>query len=249
MKINKSDYSINIGRGVGNDLEDMLLNAKKRIWIVSPWISKKYATLLLKKHQEGIDVKLITTTSYNNAKHIDAVNSLIRQKALVDEGAFLEFKKNRNLIGGACGILFFLSLLTKSSFFFFLSAFLLIIYLAYKKNVGHYEYNSPFPLKVRKTIYSDHCPNDFIHSKIYLIDNSGAIGSVNLTEAGLWNNVETFVKLKNKEVVAALEKEFEKLFKHPLLSEKNLQELGEHIYQTHNTSLVASGAGVNSYSR
>ncbi|MCK5333153.1 MAG: phosphatidylserine/phosphatidylglycerophosphate/cardiolipin synthase family protein [Candidatus Aenigmarchaeota archaeon] len=249
MKINKREYSINIGRGVGNDLEDLLLNAKKRIWIVSPWISKKYASLLLKKHQEGVDVKLITTTSYNNTKHIDAVNSLIGQKALVDKDAFLEFKKNRNLIGGVCGLFFFLSLIAKSLFFFFLSAFLLTIYFTYKKNVGCYEYNSPFPLKVCKTIYSDHCPNDFIHSKIYLIDNSGAVGSANLTEAGLWNNVETFVTLKNKEVVVALEKEFEMLFKHPLLSEKNLQELGEHIYQTHNTSLVASGAGVNSSSR
>ncbi len=30
MKLNKKEYSINIGRGVGNELEDMLINAKKK---------------------------------------------------------------------------------------------------------------------------------------------------------------------------------------------------------------------------
>ena len=85
MHVQKNDFRINLGKGVGNELEELLLKAKKKIWIVSPWISKKYAELLLKKKEDDVDVKLITTTSYQNRSHLEGLKTLIKPKTVKDE--------------------------------------------------------------------------------------------------------------------------------------------------------------------
>lgn len=231
MKLNKKEYSINIGRGVGNELEDLLINAKKRIWIVSPWISEKYAKLLLKKHEEGLDVKLITTTSYNNQSHVRGVNYLIKQKNVIDAPALAEFRRTKTALIYGSMLFALVGILASNAFLFVIGIISIIFSESYNKNFGHYEYYSPFELKVCKTIYSDNTSNDFIHAKIYLIDRNGALGSVNMTNAGLWKNIESFIRIKNKDAVLALEKEFNSIKKHPYLSEKNLYELGKYIYE------------------
>ena len=41
----------------------MLIATKKRLWVISLWVSAKYAEFLLKHRLEGMDVKFITTTN------------------------------------------------------------------------------------------------------------------------------------------------------------------------------------------
>ncbi len=50
------------GRDVGKLLEPALYSARKRIIVVSPWISKKYAEELRSKAERGVDVTVVTST-------------------------------------------------------------------------------------------------------------------------------------------------------------------------------------------
>lgn len=58
MLIKKGNIEVSIGKAVGHVFEDLLISAKRRLWVVSPWISPEYADLILKKKAEGVDVQV-----------------------------------------------------------------------------------------------------------------------------------------------------------------------------------------------
>jgi phosphatidylserine/phosphatidylglycerophosphate/cardiolipin synthase-like enzyme len=95
------------------------------------------------------------------------------------------------------------------------------------------EFESPIDLKIYKTVYADRVPNEMIHVKSYIIDNHYCLGSVNLTNKGLWDNIESLVVFNSKNVVNKGSDEFLTLFKHPMLEEKGLEELGLAGYFKH----------------
>ena len=66
MQLKEDDITISIGKGIGDILEGEIHGVKRRLWIVSPWISERYALLLAKKRAGGVDVRLITTNDYTN---------------------------------------------------------------------------------------------------------------------------------------------------------------------------------------
>ncbi len=51
------------GQGIGKYLEKALLDAKDRIYVVSPYISKDYASIMIRKAAHGVKVKVITSDS------------------------------------------------------------------------------------------------------------------------------------------------------------------------------------------
>jgi len=57
--------------------------------------------------------------------------------------------------------------------------------------------------------------NNFIHAKMYIIDDKYAIdGSCNLTKAGLWNNVEHLNVYDFEDEVQSIKKSFEKIWRY-----------------------------------
>ena len=77
MLIKKGPFEISFGKGVGHVLEDLLLTSKERLWVISPWVSSKYADILVKKAEKGIDVKLLTSNDFSNKAHKKAVNNMV----------------------------------------------------------------------------------------------------------------------------------------------------------------------------
>ena len=54
---------------------------------------------------------------------------------------------------------------------------------------------------------------DFIHAKMYLVDGKYAVvGSANLTESGLWHNIEHVMYFTRPEEIEPLESDFEHLW-------------------------------------
>ncbi len=51
------------GQGIGKYIERALLDAKNRIYVVSPYISKDYASIMIRKAAHGVDVKIVTSES------------------------------------------------------------------------------------------------------------------------------------------------------------------------------------------
>ena len=117
------------GYGVGKEIIDKIKSAKSRIWIVSPFISEKYAELLKLKCEEGLDVKIITISEIN----LDCARK----------------------------------------------------------------------------------PKEFAHAKIYIIDDIGFYGSMNLTDSGVNKNYEIIDHVE-PEQLSELERMFLKLWENSL---------------------------------
>ena len=55
------------GPTAGSNIEPVLRNARKSIWIISPWLGKEYAKQLAFLSQKGIEVRIVTSNvDYNN---------------------------------------------------------------------------------------------------------------------------------------------------------------------------------------
>ena len=71
------DYAaLKIARG-GRELYKSIENAKSSIVVVSPWLSEDLAELLLKKHMEGVDVRILTSNDCSVEEHKRALEKLI----------------------------------------------------------------------------------------------------------------------------------------------------------------------------
>ena len=58
MRLKDGDVTVEIGKGIGNTLEKELRGAKRRLWAISPWVTEEYAGLLVRKSENGVDVRL-----------------------------------------------------------------------------------------------------------------------------------------------------------------------------------------------
>ena len=54
-----------IGQGIGKEVVERIMSAKRRVWVISPFISSKYSEILASKIDEGVDVRVITTSDVN----------------------------------------------------------------------------------------------------------------------------------------------------------------------------------------
>jgi len=55
------DVEVGVGRGMEDSLVERFRRAERRLWVVSPWVSKEYVSVLLEAKARGVDVRLITT--------------------------------------------------------------------------------------------------------------------------------------------------------------------------------------------
>ncbi len=203
MLIKKDSFEISVGKGVGHVLEDILLSAKTRLWVVSPWISPKYANILVKKASEGVNVKLLTSNDFSNKTHRNSVSNMIT------------FKRKIKRSPAYLSIIFtflFLALASIELFWLALTVVPIFIFLRY----GITFVAEP---KLQITIFDKR--KEFTHSKIYISDHISATGSANLTESGLWRNVETIVVMRDPEVTEDISKVFHNMEDNPLM--KNIE--------------------------
>jgi phosphatidylserine/phosphatidylglycerophosphate/cardiolipin synthase-like enzyme len=216
MLIEKNGIKISFGRAVGHLVEDFIGTAKQRIYIISPWISPKYAELLLKKKEKGCDVFLITTNDTSNTQHLSSLKMLLEKK--------VEAPKLRNYLPYlfAASVLFlFLSIF---SLIFLIPFFLLLLvcmYLFFKKE------KVSFAFKLPMIVYNK--DNDFTHSKLYVLDDIAIIGSANFTESGLWRNIEEVVIFSDKSTVEEIVEIFNRIKENELIKQLTPDEVGKEI--------------------
>ncbi len=70
----------------------------------------------------------------------------------------------------------------------------------------------------------------FTHSKIYIIDDTGAVGSANLTRSGPWNNLETLVIMRDKKTVNQLARIFHNVKDNPLIQKVAIEEIVAGVF-------------------
>jgi len=236
MKIKKDNIKINIEKGVGNQLLDEINRAKERIWIISPYISDKYTKYLKQKNEDGLDIKLITTTAKINNK---AISELIIEKENNENKNNQNYKDYRLTGFITCIIsLFFaavfgfleIEFITFISFILFLIGFIVGIYYHNEINKTTIEYTTPFETHILKNIYEDG-ESPLVHVKLYLIDKKVFLGSVNFTEAGLWHNIESLIEIKDEKISKKFEKEYFTILSIPTVDEKDINEIAKELIE------------------
>ncbi len=224
MLIKKGNLEVSVGKAVGHILEDHLISAKKRLWIISPWISPEYADLALKKSEEGVDVQIVTTNDYGNNKHRQSLTKLFEEKMETFQEGRLGFKV-------MAIILTFFGLLLAGAISSIMIVILIIVPFIYRSKITRTRYYCVPKIGEDKMIVYDRY-NRFTHSKFYIIDNIGAVGSANLTRSGLWKNVEVLVIMKDKKIVFKLGETFQTLKTHPMMKRISSEDIGWNIFSS-----------------
>ena len=200
--------NIYLGKNAGERVKKTILNAKKSVKIISPFLSPEFIDLLKAKANQGVEVILITgddrSSRFDQTGQGAVIRRLITQQRFVNETAKTEKdKKVRWLRVGmilsivlifAC-LLLMPSLKPKLSF----SALCIIAAVIFSSKlkaakqlpIFYYQYFSAFKFKVIK---QNAMFGNFFHLKAYSVDGETAyLGSLNFTKSGFQHNIESCV--------------------------------------------------------
>jgi len=184
---------VRVGRGMEDFLVERLRRARRRLWIVSPWVSKEYVDVLLEAKARGVDVRLITTDDLTPA-HREALRKLIeRRRELVGRGS--RVARAAGLALTILGVTIAASMLVQGVALLFAGAAILLGW-----GLDRYRVRYVSRLGDGLVVYSSK-PGRTVHAKIYIVDDTVGIGSANLTEAAVWGNFEALCWIRDPEIV------------------------------------------------
>lgn len=207
MRIASGNIEVVFGRGIGHVLEEFLMNANKKIWVMSPWLSERYAEFLVQKKNKGLDVKVFTSNNFKIKSHRNAVKRLLK----------FRHSWNFKVIGFVFASLAIISLL---AFLFWPGIVVFGLLLAPLKNkLKKVDMEKKIDLEVYDNITS------LTHAKIYLIDDVAIITSANFTDSGFYKNLEAATIVRDETLVKNLENYFKSLQNNPSIRRVDINKL------------------------
>jgi len=192
---------VRVGRGLEGFLLERLRRAEKRLYVVSPWVSKEYVDVLLEAKSRGVDVKLITTDDLIPA-HREALKMLLTpRRELVRRGS-----RTARVVGLVLILLGLIAAVPTAGLGLVIALAGAVVLIA--RGLDRYRVRYVSQLGDGLVVYSSR-PGRTIHAKIYVVDDAVAIESANLTAAALRENFEALCWIRDpkivEEVVRALE--------------------------------------------
>ncbi len=231
------------GRDCGKVIEPLLRKARKRIWIVTPYLSEDYASILVSKAREGVDIRVLVVDLSENRKAIRLLGQVPKPRirvfplrlalliammtlvlyvftllapgsvsylvfvsialyALEAASELLLFLRSWSVwlgvTGASIGLLYIagVSITLQNAIRIHVALATLVLLIICVIDLVYARRRPPIP-RVHLRIVPK---SKFVHSKIYIIDDVGIIGSANLTRAGLWHNMETIAIFTDKEL-------------------------------------------------
>ncbi len=200
---------VECGKEVGDALLREIKKVKKRIYVVSPYLSEEMIELLRRKAQEGVDVKLLT----NDVKALKAGDKT-RTKRSIKEGLKEEIETFFTVIfwtfvlGMAAAA--YKPLQKAIAVLIALIFTLYFFYLNYKA-LSFFWGLFTRPFRKSETSFEVKIPLDFVHAKLYIVDEKAYMGSANFTKSGMYSNVECLAEM-GKDEAEVLESQFKKLW-------------------------------------
>jgi phosphatidylserine/phosphatidylglycerophosphate/cardiolipin synthase-like enzyme len=188
---------VRVGEDAGPLLLDFLRAARRRLFIVSPWLSPACADMALRKQREGVSTVIVTTND-GNENHRLALSRLVERRkrvvaprrwGLLAPGAAL-------FLGGLC----LLPLAGPPSLLLLAAGGILCW-----AGRGRTEQRL-IPLVDRLVLYLEE--ERPLHAKVYVVDDRVAVGSANFTVSGLRRNVEcvAFADASAEETIRQIER-------------------------------------------
>jgi phosphatidylserine/phosphatidylglycerophosphate/cardiolipin synthase-like enzyme len=229
METSSKDSIIKLGRGIGGEILKEIKKAKTSVKIVSPYLSPDYIKELIRLHNKGVDITLITCDNLETNQFSDFKSSDIIKKEKIENINLKKIKKSLYIISI---ILFLISIVSSLIIaflpdLFFISIGLLVISLilfvaGFIINDYKYNYHPIFKLKVfdSKSGINPQSTN-LIHSKIFLVDSKILfLGSANFTYSAFKTHYETIIKVLDPKAILDINQEIENIFNSKELKEK-----------------------------
>jgi len=234
------ETGIHLGKNTGKPILAAMKNAKGSIRVLSPYLGAALVDVLLAKAAEGLDVRLTTSTEFEERGEASAKRLIIQKRRSRPAARLLR----------ALG-----SLLAVTVFFASLAATglghargpeelrlawtaappaLLLFLLLRRLRVYSYEYQARIPMVCVVSPNTDgRGPGRFLpHAKLYIVDEEVAfLGSVNFTRAGFASNYESRVDVRDPAAVFALADEFDRLFADKETARRDLADIGRAVYE------------------
>lgn len=249
MYFNNAKCDIYIGTGAGKKLMEEIHTAQYSVKLVSPFLSPYLVKELIELHYKGIDVQLITMDTiedfYGNRQK--NMHRLIQQEVHIDDNVRRVYEQWRLIAKITkvvsivmCVGFVLLNYILKDIRLLWLLIPISVCYAislyskskATRKKVYSYSYSPLFPFKVVLLKDGSCFGNSYLHSKIYIIDDTVAyLGSLNFTGGGTRNNYETRVRLTDFNSVLEIVREFDALMNGNDMPERDVQEWGSVLYK------------------
>lgn len=221
---NNESIEVYVGQSSGKQLNTDILNAKKEILIISPYIDESKLDDLISLKNKGVNVRLAFSDLRDNQKS-NILRKLIHQQKDTNEKLREEIAKKKNnlfllsivsLVIGIVLLLFSLLNFQNLDLKILMTSIIGVVCMFgfYKLNkkkkkiektsIYRYEYFEKINFKYLRNNFRSY-DRMFIHSKIYVIDREIAyIGSLNYTNNGFTSNFETRVRITQSEKINEL---------------------------------------------
>lgn len=222
MNMQVPDVTLAMGRKVSSHFEDALSHAKKRVWILSPWLSIKSAKSLVDRSNAGIDVKVFTTNDFTPG-HRKAMRELLQsKKELISQG-----KTWAKWVGVALLITGIATAISMSPIMAVLIAAGIALWVA----LGRDRFKKYWNCKIgdENLVVFSYSPGRSVHAKVFLIDDLVVIGSPNFTDAGLERNLESISVIRSDELAEKMAGDVTGLEKSWRLKRKSIEEVGQAL--------------------
>lgn len=194
MTATKANVEFKMGREAGESLLKSIAHAKKRLVVVSPWLSATTAELAAQKQRKGVKVE-ITTTNDPSPNHRRALLKL------VEAGQRTVGSRKPTVQAGGM-VLVFAGVLTFLANLFGPNSFLVAAGLAGAGAIlfqlGRPRVERYCKSKIERLRIYDTVAGPLVHAKVYVIDDEAVVGSTNFTVTGLRHNVEGLAFLNGK---------------------------------------------------
>jgi phosphatidylserine/phosphatidylglycerophosphate/cardiolipin synthase-like enzyme len=168
-----------VGEDAGPLLLDFLKTARRRLFIVSPWLSPACADMALRKQGEGVSTVIVTTNDEGRGHRLALSRLVERRKKVVAPRRWGLLAPGVALIlGGLCSLP-----LAGSLSLLLLAAGGILCWAGRGRTEKYFA-----PLVDRLVLYLEE--ERPLHAKVYVVDDMVAVGSANFTVSGLGRNVE-----------------------------------------------------------
>jgi len=221
---------IYMGRGSGKKIQESIENAKRRIWVMSPYISPETVNILFDKYDRDVNIKIFTNerevekvrkgqskasnfiVESSSADHKKLTKYIIFLVSTVLLGFFGTFLVVQNLLKSPILIVDTSNLIG----FGMLVAAYFLFKTSLRTKFMNYSYASKLPIYFLKDPYASYTADQrekipYVHSKVYLIDDEVFFGSVNFTNEGFTTNIETRFRTESKVVIEKVVEMFLKI--------------------------------------
>lgn len=235
---------LTVGVRVGSNLYRRMKAAKERVFVISPYLDRHLLDFLLKLHERGVVVDLVTMEDSIRKRtrlQIEIAKKLVSQLRHRDEAAVT--RRRRGMLWSALsGISAAVTAIGLNDLFpwapllwFLLPVAAIIFLIFWSRGIYRYEYVWRLSsTRILPSFYESGTEWPFVHAKLYIIDGEVAfLGSLNFTRKGLFDNYETCLRVDRSEEIRGLE----------LLAKRKLNDVGSWSYAPSNVGAWLVNAG------